>query len=65
MWTEGSACPRDLTVSGETLHKELAQPGTEVTVLWGSPGPVQKDMRCTVRDLPLREDRRRTDVSKL
>lgn len=52
-------------ISLGVVAKELTEPGTEVTVLWGPPGSAQKEMRCTVRALPFKEDKRRTDVSKL
>jgi glycine cleavage system aminomethyltransferase T len=52
-------------ISLAVVARELAEPGTEVMVLWGPPGPVQKEMRCTVRELPFKEDRRRTDVTQV
>lgn len=52
-------------ISLAVLSKELVEPGTEVTVLWGPPGGAQKDMRCTVATLPFKEDRRRVDVGVL
>ena len=52
-------------ISLGVIAKELAEPGTEVTVLWGPPGPVQKEIRCAVRALPFKEDHRRVDVTML
>jgi len=36
-----------------------------VTVLWGPPGSVQKEIRCAVRALPFKEHHRRVDVTML
>jgi glycine cleavage system aminomethyltransferase T len=52
-------------ISLGVIAKELAEPGTEVKVLWGQSGAVQKEMHCTVKALPFKEDHRRTDVGKL
>jgi vanillate/3-O-methylgallate O-demethylase len=55
-----------------TIDVEHAEPGTEVTVLWGegknpvSPtveDHVQKEVRATVARTPYKEDRRRADLS--
>jgi glycine cleavage system aminomethyltransferase T len=40
-----------------------ADPGTEVEVVWGSPGSRQKVIRATVAPAPFKTDRRRTDLS--
>jgi len=42
-----------------------AEPGTAVTVLWGSPGFPQKLIRATVAPAPYKQDRRRVDVNSL
>ncbi|WP_405522235.1 glycine cleavage T C-terminal barrel domain-containing protein [Streptomyces canus] len=53
------------TISLCVIDRDLAAPGTEVTVLWGNPGTAQRELRATVTSLPMKEDRRRTDVSTL
>lgn len=53
------------TISLCVIDRELATSGTAVTVLWGSPGTNQRELRATVAALPMKEDRRRTDVSRL
>ena len=40
-------------------------PGTQVTVIWGDRGGVQRRIRATVAKLPFKEDKRRMDVTKL
>jgi vanillate/3-O-methylgallate O-demethylase len=52
-------------ISLGVIAKKLANPGTQVAVLWGPPGTVQKEIACTVRALPFKEDRRKTDLSKI
>jgi vanillate/3-O-methylgallate O-demethylase len=56
-----------------TIDVEHAEPGTEVTVLWGegenpaSPtveDHVQKEVRATVAETPYKEDNRRRDLSQ-
>jgi hypothetical protein len=39
--------------------------GAEVTVVWGNKGIAQKNIRATVVNVPFKEDKRRTDVTKL
>jgi vanillate/3-O-methylgallate O-demethylase len=51
-----SLCPIDV---------EHSNPGNEVTIVWGNPGRPQKEIRATVAPAPYKEDRRRTDLSKL
>lgn len=46
-----------------TIEPEFAEPGTEVTVIWGNPGELQKEIRATVAPAPYR-DNRRADLSK-
>jgi len=41
---------------------EHAEPGTEVTVVWGNPGHPQKHIRATVAPAPYKQDNRRADV---
>lgn len=43
----------------------LAEPGSEVTVVWGRPSGPQKNIRATVARAPYKKDNRRTDVAKL
>jgi glycine cleavage system aminomethyltransferase T len=46
------------------LDREIAV-GTDVTVVWGNKGAAQKNIRATVVNVPFKEDKRRTDVTKL
>ncbi len=48
-----------------TLEKSLIRPDTAVSVMWGSRGGPQKEIRAVVTKLPFKEDKRRVDVSKL
>jgi len=48
-----------------TIGVEHSKPGTKVTVVWGNPGKPQKEIRATVAPAPYKEDRRRTDLSKV
>ncbi len=52
-------------ISFAVLDRDLAVPGTPVTVVWGFPGSVQRNIRATVTGLPFKKDRRRTDVTQL
>ena len=47
------------------LDVALAEPGTEVEVMWGNPGSPPKRIRATVARAPYKTDRRRADVSQL
>lgn len=47
------------------IDKDLTTPGTEVIVVWGVSGSVQREIRATAVELPFKEDKRRIDVSKL
>jgi glycine cleavage system aminomethyltransferase T len=40
-----------------------AEPGTQVTVLWGNPGEAQTTLRATVAPAPYKKDDRRRDLS--
>jgi len=40
-----------------------AEPGTQVTVLWGNPGEPQTKLRATVAPAPYKQDDRRRDLS--
>ncbi len=46
------------------LDQEVAV-GADVTVVWGNKGKAQKKLRSTVVNVPFKEDKRRTDVTKL
>lgn len=48
-----SLCPIDVAYS---------EPGTEVTVVWGNPGDVEKRIRATVAPAPFKQDNRRLDL---
>lgn len=48
-----------------TIDVEHAEPGTEVTVIWGNPGHPQKAIRATVAPAPYKKDNRRADVSAI
>lgn len=48
-----------------TIDVDCAQPGTQATVLWGSPGYRVKEIRATVAPAPYKRDNRRIDVSRL
>jgi len=41
----------------------LAEPGTEVTVLWGNPGTAQTEIRARVQRAPYKQDNRRVDLT--
>lgn len=45
------------------IDRELTTPGTQVAVVWGDRGAVQREIRATVAKLPFKEDKRRIDVS--
>jgi vanillate/3-O-methylgallate O-demethylase len=47
------------------IDAELKKIGTEVNVLWGSPGTPQKLIRGTVAPAPYKKDNRRIDVTTL
>ncbi|WP_181805746.1 aminomethyl transferase family protein [Streptomyces shenzhenensis] len=53
------------TISLCVIDESCAAPGTDVVVLWGSPGTPQREIRATVAALPFKPDRRRTDVGAL
>lgn len=42
------------------IDVELAQPGTQVVVVWGEPGGRQREIRASVVELPFKPDTRRT-----
>jgi len=48
-----------------TIDVEYSEPGTEVSVIWGNPGELQKEIRAKVAQAPYKEDKRKIDVSKL
>ena len=44
------------------IEPQSAEPGTEVTVVWGEPGKPQKEIRAKVAPAPYKKDNRRSDV---
>ncbi len=48
-----------------TIDKDLTEPGTQVTLIWGDKGGPQKEIRATVIKLPFKEDKRRIDLSQV
>jgi vanillate/3-O-methylgallate O-demethylase len=53
------------TISLCVIERSHAAPGTMVSVLWGSPGTAQRAIRAEVAALPLKPDRRRTNVNAM
>lgn len=47
------------------INDEYSEPGTEVYVLWGSPGKPQKKIRATVAPAPYKKDNRRANLKNL
>jgi vanillate/3-O-methylgallate O-demethylase len=47
------------------LDVALIDPATEVTVIWGRPGALQKRIRCTVARAPYKQDNRRIDLNSI
>ena len=45
-----------------TIDVEYAEPGTEVSVIWGAPGRPQKTIRAIVRPAPYKTDKSRGDL---
>jgi len=45
------------------IDVDRAEPGTEVTVVWGDVGQRQKEIRATVAPAPYKTDRRRADLA--
>lgn len=45
-----------------TIDVEHAEPGTEVSVIWGAPGRPQKTIRAIVRPAPYKTDKSRGDL---
>jgi vanillate/3-O-methylgallate O-demethylase len=45
------------------IDVRYAEPGTQVTVLWGDPGEAQTTLRATVAPAPYKKDDRRRDLS--
>jgi vanillate/3-O-methylgallate O-demethylase len=47
------------------IDPRWSEPGTEVTVIWGEPGELQKEIRATVAPAPYKKDNRRVNVQNL
>ncbi|HTW89102.1 MAG TPA: hypothetical protein VMD75_13960, partial [Candidatus Binataceae bacterium] len=47
------------------IDQDLTEPETPVSVVWGDRDKPQKEIRAIVCQVPFKEDRRRTDVTKL
>ena len=47
------------------IDRTSAEPETEVIVVWGNKQGPQKKIRAVVAEVPFKEDKRRTDVTKL
>jgi vanillate/3-O-methylgallate O-demethylase len=45
-----------------TIDVASSEPGTQVTVHWGTPQGPQKAIRATVAPAPYKTDRRRSDL---
>jgi vanillate/3-O-methylgallate O-demethylase len=52
-------------LSLSVTDREWSEPGTKVTVVWGEPGELQKEIRATVERAPYKRDNRRADFSDL
>jgi len=48
-----------------TIDVSQAEPGTQVTIIWGNPGEPQKAIRATVAPAPYKSDHRRVDMTSL
>ena len=53
------------TISLCPIDPAVAEPGTEVEVVWGEPDHPQKRIRATVARAPYKTDRRRADLAAL
>ena len=53
------------TISLCVIDREQAAVGTEVHVLWGTPGTTQREIRAVVVGTPAKPDRRKTDVTQI
>ncbi len=52
-------------ISHVVLDVDYAEPGTELTLVWGDPGHRQKTIRVTVAASPFKPDNRRADLAAL
>ena len=52
-------------ISHAVIDIELAEPGTELTVLWGAPGTPQRKIRAVTASSPYKENRGRVDLNTL
>lgn len=48
-----------------TIDVEHAEPGSEVTVIWGEPGGPHREIKATVAPAPYKKDNRKVDLSTL
>lgn len=48
-----------------TIDLEHSNPGTEVTLVWGSPGSTQRNIRAVVQRAPYKDDRSRVNFASL
>lgn len=48
-----------------TIDLEYARPGTQVTVVWGTPGGRQKEIQATVAPVPYKKENARIDLHEL
>lgn len=52
-------------ISHAVIDLEFAEPGTEVTVIWGNPGTEQREIRAVTAPTPYKEVRSRVDLNTL
>jgi glycine cleavage system aminomethyltransferase T len=52
-------------LSLSTIDVEHAEPGTEVSIVWGNPGSPQKQIRGIVEPAPYKKDNRKLDTHNL
>lgn len=52
-------------ISLYTIDKDLTKSRNRITLVWGDRGGPRKDIRATVVNLPVKEDKRRINVRKI